>query len=142
MKIVALILSLFGHSWVLANGPSCQTFESSKEGFYLQYVEVGLAIVTAEAISESYLSGEESVTQFRVMRKWKDQIGLDLSNNITVYTRYPKTLKYEKGQQYLLYLTDSGRLFTTNICMGTRNVKDVSELRWKYLNEIPHPMFE
>jgi len=94
-----------------------------------------LAIVTAESISDSSIKGDVSITTFERKKTWKDQMSMGSSNILRVRTRFPETLKYIKGETYMLYLTYAGSFLFTNVCLGTKNIENVSEIEMELLNK-------
>lgn len=139
MKSVTAFLLLFLSFSGYAKEPSCEYFGPTLEEQVFGYISSGIAIVTATAISESYTSGEGSITKFRIREIFKEQTGGLVSSEVNVFTYYPRTLKYSKGEIYLMYLTYGGmRQLQTNICMGTKRLSEASKEELQIINEIPN----
>ena len=135
---------MFVFTSVKAESPSCEYFGSSEREQIESQINIALDILTVEALSESEIertssiTGTTSRTRFRVIRKWKEQSGRTIRPEIVVETWFSDKLQYEVGESYLMYTTfNAGSyLFYTNICMGTKNIKDVSKLEWELNSEI------
>lgn len=127
-------------SSVAAAEPSCQYFGPTEKEQIEGQISTALDILSAEATSESVIVGSSSRTRFSVKKILKAQSGRTIRPEIVLDTRYPETIKYEKGESYLLYTTFSpgSHIFYTNICMGTKNIRNVSKLEWELNREIPN----
>jgi len=118
----------------------CETFDSTEKGQISGYIDLGEAIISAGVISDSVtsesdvISSHKSITKFSIKKIWKDQVGLPTSE-IEVYTYYPEQIDYSRGKDYLLYLSYSfsSGTFITNVCVGTKNIKDASKLEFNLL---------
>ncbi len=132
MKVLFLLLF---PCITVAGQPSCQTYGKTERSQLSGSMDASLAIVTAESISDSYISNGVSVTTFERKKIWKDQMSMGSSNILKVRTRYPETLIYSKGETYILYLTYAGSSLFTNICLGTKNIENISKVEMELLTK-------
>lgn len=142
MKSFCMLITFLFFTSVEAVEPSCQYFGPTEREQLEGQIGSALDILLAEAISESVLVGDSSRTKFKVKKRWKEHSARIVRSEIVVDTRYPNTIQYEKGEFYLLYTTFSpgSHLFYTNVCMGTKKTKDVSQLEWELNRKIPNKL--
>jgi len=117
--------------------PDCQIYGSTVKDQIMGYIDSRQSIVSAKATSASVTSDDRSITNFSIEKVWRDQIGLP-EKNIEVHTYYSKSIDYSVGEEYLLYLgyEDASGNFMTNVCLGTKSIKDVSKLEFDLLEEL------
>ena len=138
MKTVFLILLFVSIEVMSAERPNCWYPSSTTKDQLEGYIEIGLAIVSAEAISDSQITENQSRTEFNVKQVWKGSAGIQ-HPRVVVYTDFPHTLNYSKGEDYLLYMTFGGaRRLSTNVCMGTKRIDKVTDKEWELIHKIPN----